>query len=280
MRASDRRTVGARSRGVGPGRDHSAAHQPAPRGRVAGLGPLAAASVIALTACTSGSSASTESAAGARAMATNAAAAAPERDATAAPGAAAGSSSGSATDGGLRQPTVEHCPGTSWLLLRSTAPRSSRRPTCPSARGRARPGTDDAVRRPRGQRHARAARRSRPAATTARSASRPTAGGFVASADGGGSQMSITLRVPADQYDAVLDKIAALGQVTNRTESRQDVTAADRRRQQPGRQHDGERRPGARAADQATASPTSSPSSPSWPRARPISSRCNSSRPT
>ena len=52
-----------------------------------------------------------------------------------------------------------------------------------------------------------------------------TAGGFVAGADGGGSQMSITLRVPADQYDAVLDKIAGLGQVTARTESSQDVTA-------------------------------------------------------
>lgn len=52
-----------------------------------------------------------------------------------------------------------------------------------------------------------------------------TAGGFVAGANGGGSQMSITLRVPADQYDAVLDKIAGLGPVTNRTESSQDVTA-------------------------------------------------------
>lgn len=52
-----------------------------------------------------------------------------------------------------------------------------------------------------------------------------TTGGFVASADGGGSQMSMTLRVPAEQYDAVLDKIAALGEVTNRTESSQDVTA-------------------------------------------------------
>jgi hypothetical protein len=52
-----------------------------------------------------------------------------------------------------------------------------------------------------------------------------TAGGFVASADGGGSQMSVTLRVPANQYDAVLDKIAGLGQVTGRTESSQDVSA-------------------------------------------------------
>ena len=37
--------------------------------------------------------------------------------------------------------------------------------------------------------------------------------------------MTISLRVPADQYDAVIDKLAALGEVTNRTESSQDVTA-------------------------------------------------------
>jgi hypothetical protein len=37
--------------------------------------------------------------------------------------------------------------------------------------------------------------------------------------------MTISLRIPADQYDAVVDKIAALGQLTNRTESSQDVTA-------------------------------------------------------
>lgn len=52
-----------------------------------------------------------------------------------------------------------------------------------------------------------------------------TAGGFVASAAGGGAQMSITVRIPADQYDSVLDKIAGLGQVSSRTESSQDVTA-------------------------------------------------------
>ena len=51
------------------------------------------------------------------------------------------------------------------------------------------------------------------------------AGGFQSSADGGGSQMTVTLRVPADQYDAVVDKLAALGEVTERTESSQDVTA-------------------------------------------------------
>jgi Domain of unknown function (DUF4349) len=51
------------------------------------------------------------------------------------------------------------------------------------------------------------------------------AGGFQSSAEGGGSQMTISLRVPADQYDAVVDKLAALGELTNRTESSQDVTA-------------------------------------------------------
>ena len=51
------------------------------------------------------------------------------------------------------------------------------------------------------------------------------AGGFQSSADGGGSLMNLTLRVPAEQYDAVVDKLAALGELTNRTETSQDVTA-------------------------------------------------------
>ena len=37
--------------------------------------------------------------------------------------------------------------------------------------------------------------------------------------------MAIGLRVPADQYDPVVDKLAAIGEVTSRTESSQDVTA-------------------------------------------------------
>jgi len=52
-----------------------------------------------------------------------------------------------------------------------------------------------------------------------------TAGGFQASADGGGSSMTISLRVPAEQYDAVIDKLAALGELTSRIETSQDVTA-------------------------------------------------------
>jgi hypothetical protein len=85
------------------------------------------------------------------------------------------------------------------------------------------PATDDAA----GDREANAKVRADTVAATTGTIRgiASTAGGFVASADGGGSQMSVTLRVPADQYDAVLDKIAGLGPVTNRTESSQDVTA-------------------------------------------------------
>ena len=61
----------------------------------------------------------------------------------------------------------------------------------------------------------------REANTAARSAAvaqatanaRAIAGGFQANADGGGSQMAIGLRVPADQYDPVVDKLAAIGEV-------------------------------------------------------------------
>ncbi len=70
---------------------------------------------------------------------------------------------------------------------------------------------------------------ARSAAITTASASvrgiAAAAGGFQASADGGGSQLSISLRVPADQYDAAVDKLVALGELTNRTETSQDVTA-------------------------------------------------------
>lgn len=52
-----------------------------------------------------------------------------------------------------------------------------------------------------------------------------SAGGFLSSADGGGSSMRMSLRVPAEQYEAVADKLAALGELTNRTETSQDVTA-------------------------------------------------------
>src|SRR6478609_3577131 len=85
------------------------------------------------------------------------------------------------------------------------------------------PATDDAA----ADRDANARARSDAVAASAASVRgiAGTAGGFVASAAGGGSQMSITLRVQAEQYDAVLDKITGIGQVTDRTESSQDVTA-------------------------------------------------------
>jgi len=51
------------------------------------------------------------------------------------------------------------------------------------------------------------------------------AGGFQASADGGGSQLTVSLRVPTDQYDVVLEKLVTVGEVTARSESSQDVTA-------------------------------------------------------
>ena len=37
--------------------------------------------------------------------------------------------------------------------------------------------------------------------------------------------MTITLRVPAEQYDAVVDRVAALGVLNSRSENSQDVTA-------------------------------------------------------
>ena len=79
------------------------------------------------------------------------------------------------------------------------------------------PATDDAA----ADRDANAKARADAVAAAAGSlrAAVATAGGFVAGADGGGSALTVTLRVPADQYDAVLDKIGGLGQVTNRTES-------------------------------------------------------------
>ncbi|HYN74133.1 MAG TPA: DUF4349 domain-containing protein [Nakamurella sp.] len=51
------------------------------------------------------------------------------------------------------------------------------------------------------------------------------AGGYVSGADGDGSTMTISVRVPAEQYDAVVDKIAALGVLSGRSETSKDVTA-------------------------------------------------------
>jgi hypothetical protein len=76
-------------------------------------------------------------------------------------------------------------------------------------------------------RDADAAARAAAAAAAATSAREivTAAGGFQASAEGGGSQFTISLRVPTDRYDSVLGRLSGLGEVTRRTESSQDVTA-------------------------------------------------------
>lgn len=49
--------------------------------------------------------------------------------------------------------------------------------------------------------------------------------GYVGGAEGRGTTMSITLRVPAGSYDDVMSAIAGIGTVTSRQEATQDVTA-------------------------------------------------------
>jgi polyhydroxyalkanoate synthesis regulator phasin len=85
------------------------------------------------------------------------------------------------------------------------------------------PETDDAAADREANAAARAAAISQAGITVRGIAT--TAGGFQSSADGGGSTMAITVRVPAEQYDGVIDKLVALGELTNRTETSQDVTA-------------------------------------------------------
>lgn len=50
------------------------------------------------------------------------------------------------------------------------------------------------------------------------------AGGYVSAADGGGATISVTLRVPVGDYEAVMTRLAAVGTVTSRTEKTDDVT--------------------------------------------------------
>jgi hypothetical protein len=52
----------------------------------------------------------------------------------------------------------------------------------------------------------------------------PGTGGYVSASDGGGTTISVTLRVPAASYDAVMNGLAAIGEVTARTEKTDDVT--------------------------------------------------------
>lgn len=48
--------------------------------------------------------------------------------------------------------------------------------------------------------------------------------GFVGSSDGGGTTVSITLRVPVSGYNSVMDALASIGTITDRKEDTQDVT--------------------------------------------------------
>jgi len=177
---------------------------------------LVAVAVTAVAACTSRSAAGDSSAPAAAAAAGVATQAAPER-ATGAPGTQADSGAAAPdASGGSGEQRLATVPvdGTKVIKTADLTVRLEVQPV---------PATDDAA----ADRDANARARSDAVAASAASVRgiAGTAGGFVASADGGGSQMSITLRVPAEQYDAVLDKITGLGQVADRTESSQDVTA-------------------------------------------------------
>jgi hypothetical protein len=67
------------------------------------------------------------------------------------------------------------------------------------------------------------ARAASDAATKVRALA-PGTGGYVSASDGGGSTVSVTLRIPATSYDAVMNGLASIGQVTSRTEKTDDVT--------------------------------------------------------
>lgn len=189
--------------------------------RVGGSALLGALAMSVVVACSSGSASSTVGQADQTTAAPAATQAAPERAAApdgqseaASIGESAGGANDSASGSAGQLPLTGSVGGTSVIKVADLAVRLEAQPV---------PATDDAA----ADREANAKARSELVAATAGTVRgiATTAGGFVAAADGGGSQMSITVRVPADQYDAVLDKVAALGPVTTRTESAQDVTA-------------------------------------------------------
>ena len=183
--------------------------------RSAAIGVLTAVAIAGLAACTSGATSASSQAAGAESFSGEMAAAttgvaAPEleRNALDAPSQAAD------------QPVTPELPatvpvdGSKVIKTGNLSVRLLVEPVAP---------TDDQ----QADRDANAAARAA-AITRAGAGARSiavAAGGFQAGADGGGSSMSLTLRVPAEQYDAVVDKLAALGELTNRTETSQDVTA-------------------------------------------------------
>ena len=186
--------------------------------RVGGSALLAALAMSVVAACGAGSAGSSAAAVDQVGSAEVAATqAAPER--AAAPDASAGSGSAGSAGGGeagsaAQLPLTGQVGGTSVIKVADLTVRLEAPPV---------PTTDDAT----ADREANAKVRSELVAATAGTIRgiATTAGGFVAAANGGGSALTVTLRVPADQYDAVLDRIAGLGPVTARTESSQDVTA-------------------------------------------------------
>jgi hypothetical protein len=184
--------------------------------RSAAIGVLAAVAIAGLAACTSGATSASSQAAGAEsfsgemaAAATGVAAPEPDRNALDAPAAAADQPAVTP-----ELPATVPVDGSKVIKTGNLSVRLLVEPVAP---------TDDQ----QADRDANAAARAA-AITRAGAGARSiavAAGGFQAGADGGGSSMSLTLRVPAEQYDAVVDKLAALGELTNRTETSQDVTA-------------------------------------------------------
>jgi len=199
--------------------------------RSAAIGVLAAAVIAGLAACTSGATSASSQTAGTdsfngemAAAATGVAAPEVERNALDAPAEAANSvaaNSGAAGATADAQPAVSPeqlatvpVDGSKVIKTGNLSVRLAVEPVAP---------TDDQ----QADRDANATARATAivqAGASARSIA-VAAGGFQSSADGGGSLMSLSLRVPAEQYDAVVDKLAALGELTNRTETSQDVTA-------------------------------------------------------
>lgn len=186
-------------------------------GRAAALAAVGAVAVITMASCTSGSSSDSAESASAAPSATGAIPA-PERDAAgnaqSAPGAGGEAAIAAGDAAGAELPTTLSVDGSKVIKTADLTVRLVVEPV---------PDTDDAA----ADREANASARSATIAQAAGSVRgiATAAGGFQSSANGGGSQLSISLRVPAEQYDAVVDKVTAIGELTNRTESSQDVTA-------------------------------------------------------
>jgi hypothetical protein len=196
--------------------------------KIAVTSVLAIAAIVGLAGCTSGASSSGGDPAGSSGFtsdissaATSVAAPEAERDSAGAPAAAPSSAAaaggtGQAADQPAASPDQLFTAPADGSKVIKTADLSIKLAVEPV------PTTDDQ----QADREANAAARAAAIAQAgagARSIA-AAAGGFQFSADGGGSQMSLTLRVPAEQYDAAVDKLTGLGDLTNRTETSQDVT--------------------------------------------------------